>query len=264
MTRPSARSPRPPRRAARQDTPKAPCPRLTGAERRAGRRPAWPAGLVVPLLVPLLGALAATLGACAEDLQPRDDDDGIIGGGDGKVVTARNDDGSYTTVIDATALDAWPALDLDLGVESVAPDDSWDLAAQRFHFRLHEGAAGAGGSTVMALGDVPLAAVEQAGGGEWLVDLPDGDDENTTPDYAFEQGEGWYDYDSASHVLTPFPTTWLLRTGEGALRALRIESYYDSAGTAAVLRLRWRLVRGTALSARRSPTTNLGSTEPPR
>lgn len=193
----------------------------------------------------LLAALGWTCGACADDLAPRDDDDGIIGGGDGKVVTVRNDDGSYTSAIDATATDSWASIDLDLGVESIAPDDSWDVGAQRFHFRLHEGAAGAGGAQVMALGDVPLAQVSAPGNGAWLVDAPDGPDENTTPDYAFEQGEGWYDYNSATHVLTPFPTTWLLRTGDGALRALRIESYYDTAGTSARFQLRWRPLRST-------------------
>jgi hypothetical protein len=200
--------------------------------------PAWP-----------LAALLWTLGACADDLRPRDDDDGILGGGDGKVVTSRNDDGSYTTALDATATDSWTSIDFDLGVESIAPDDSWDVGVQRFHLRLHEGAAGAGGAQVMALGDVPLAQVTAPGGGAWLVDQPDGEDENTTPDYAFEQGAGWYDYDPATHVLTPFPTTWLLRTGEGALRALRIESYYDAAGTSGRLRLRWRPLRGADATA---------------
>lgn len=193
----------------------------------------------------LSSALLMVAGACAEDLKPRDEEDGIIGGGDGKVVTAKNEDGSYTTTFDATAADGWAQLDFDLGVESIAPDESWDVSAQRFHLRLHEGAAGAGGSQVMSLGDVPLASVNEPGKGTWLVDLPDGDDENSTPDYAFEQGEGWYDYNPATHVLTPFPTTWMLRTGEGALRALRIEGYYDDAGTSGRFKIRWKPVRAS-------------------
>jgi HmuY protein len=195
----------------------------------------------------LSNALLLLTGACVEDLQPRDEDDGIIGGGDGKVITTKDEDGSYRTAFDATATDGWAQLDFDLGVESIAPDESWDLGAQRFHLRLHEGAAGVGGSQVMALGDVPLENVTApSSSGTWLVDQPDGDDENSTPDYAFEQGAGWYDYDSATHVLTPYPMTWLLRTGDGALRALRIESYYDTAGTSGRFKLRWRPVRASS------------------
>lgn len=190
-----------------------------------------------PRLAPRLAPLALLLSACAADLTPRDEEDGIIGGGDGKVVTTSNGDGSYTTLMNSAATETWAQLDLDLGVESIDPDDSWDLAAQRFHLRLHEG------SRVMQLGDVPLLGVNDVAPGTWLVDEADGDDENTTPDYAFEQAGGWYQYDAGTHVLTPSPITWLVQTSEGQYRAVRIESYYDSAGTSGRFRLRWKPVR---------------------
>lgn len=185
----------------------------------------------------LATALVLTATACAEDLKPRDEEDGIIGGGDGKVITSANGDGSYTTLFNSTDTETWAQLDLDLGQESIDPDDSWDLAAQRFHFRLHEG------SRVMQLGDVPLLGVNDVEPGTWLVDQPDGEDENTTPDYAFEQNGGWYKYDSGTHVLSPYPITWLVQTVEGQYRAMRIETYYDSAGTSGRFRIRWKPVR---------------------
>jgi hypothetical protein len=95
--------------------------------------------------------------------------------------------------------------------------------------------AGAGGVAVMALGDVALGEVTAAATGEWLADR--------AGDPALARGDGWYAYDPTTHVVSPRPITWLLRTTEGGLRALRIESYYDEAGTAARLRLRWRPVR---------------------
>lgn len=191
----------------------------------------------------LAAALVGTASACAADLKPRDEQDGIIGGGDGKVITSDNGDGSYTTLLNSTSVDSWAQLDLDLGVEASEPDERWDVAAQRFHLRLHDGEPGAGGARLMALGDVPLLGVNSVANGAWLGDQPDGEDENTTPDYAFEQNGGWYQYDPGTHVLTPSPITWLVETGEGQYRALRIESYYDSAGTSGRFRIRWKPVR---------------------
>lgn len=186
---------------------------------------------------------ALALAACADDLKA-DEDDGILGGGDGKAVTARNEDGTYTTRLDAFAIDTWTNFDFDLGIESIEPDDTWDVAVQRFHLKLHPG-EGPSAVQVKALGDVPLARVEGDESGTWLIDEPDGDDENTNPDYAFEQGDGWYSYSPMTHVLTPYPKTWLLRTGEGALRAIRIESYYDAAGTSGQFTLRWKPIRSS-------------------
>jgi HmuY protein len=183
---------------------------------------------------------------CADDIAsqpvPPSDSDDILGEDTSKVTTVRNDDGSYTTVIDSTSTDSWTAFDFDRGVEIVEPgDDSWDVAGQRFHLRLSSGLTGRVSDEVqiMPLGNVELAAVTGDATGTWVTDLPDGDDINELPDYALEQGDGWYDYDPSTHVLTARPVTWLLRTGAGALRALRIESYYDDAGTAAKIKLRW-------------------------
>lgn len=201
---------------------------LPAAPSHATRRWRLPLSLLLPT--------CCALGACADDLAPADDD--IALGGDGKVVTERNDDGSYTTRIDATAADAWTALELDRGGEVPPDDPSWDLAARRFHLSL--GAGGTSGpAAVMALGDVALGDVQSASG-DWLLDAEG--------DPALERGDGWYSYDPATHVVTPRPITYLLRTGEGALRALRIESYYDEAGTAARLRLRWKPVRAASLA----------------
>lgn len=188
-----------------------------------------------------LSALA--LAACADDLKA-DEDDGILGGGEGKAVTTRNEDGTYTTRLDAFQPDQWTNFDFDLGIESVEPDDTWDVAVQRFHFKLHPG-EGPTAVQVKMIGDIPLARVEGDEPGTWLIDEPDGDDLNTNPDYAFEQGEGWYSYSPMTHVLTPYPKTWLLRTGEGALRAIRIENYYDDAGTSGLFTLRWKPVRSS-------------------
>lgn len=182
---------------------------------------------------PLLGAaLCAALVGCADDLEPADAD--IIIGGDGKIVTTREADGSYLTSIDATATDTWTAIDFDRGVESAEDDPAWDLAARRFHLKMPVPATSEG-VAVMALGDVGLAEASASASGTWQSDAEG--------DPALERGDGWYSYDPTTHVVSPRPMTYLLRTGDGALRAFRIESYYDSFGTAAKLQVRWRALR---------------------
>lgn len=36
----------------------------------------------------------------------------------------------------------------------------------------------------------------------------------------------WYDYDGATHLLSPHPGTWIVRGGDGKLYKLAIETYY--------------------------------------
>lgn len=133
--------------------------------------------------------------------------------------------------IDATDPEGWAEVDLD-------EDGVWDLAAQRFHLKLNGGVSGDAGVETAprpgTLGDV--TAPPDAG---WLTDQPDGDDDDAEPDYAFEQGDGWYAYDAATHVLTPRPLVWVLRGRALAPLALVIDDYYDDAGTSGVFTVRW-------------------------
>lgn len=39
----------------------------------------------------------------------------------------------------------------------------------------------------------------------------------------------WYDYDSATHLLSPHAGTWIVRGGDGVLYKLAIETYYANA-----------------------------------
>jgi hypothetical protein len=190
------------------------------------------------LLASLLVLLAI---GCADDIEPADDDpadDDPADDDPARVATERNDDGSYTTRIDATSMTAWTLADLETGVE-VAEDAPWDLSTQRFELRLNGGVGGDGGVEVVRLADVALDDVVEVPTDGWITDQPDGDDEGDVPDYAFAQGGGWYAYDAATHVLTPLPVVWVLRTVEGAVVKLAIEDYYDDAGTAGHFTLRW-------------------------
>jgi len=207
------------------------------------------------LALALLGAVLA-VPACADSIAPDEGPDGPDGGpppptapdggpaadaapaATGRVATVRRPDGTYTTRIDASASDAWIAVDLETGGEAAA-DGPWDLACQRFHVKLNGGVSGDRGVEVAPLVGADFAAVTAAPADGWIRDAADGDDPGTDPDLAFEQGDGWYVYDPATHVLTPRPVVWVIRTSDGNVVKAVIESYYDDAGTSGHPRLRW-------------------------
>ncbi|HVK78647.1 MAG TPA: HmuY family protein [Kofleriaceae bacterium] len=194
----------------------------------------------VVLAATVVGVLCALPG-CAENIRPDVEPD-AADGPVGKVATVRGADGIYTTRVDATAVDTWTHVDLETGAES-SDQTSWDLAAQRFHLKLNGGVSGTAGVEVAPVPGA-LADVTAAPTTGWITDAADGEDENMDPDYAFEQGDGWYAYDPQTHLLTPHPTVWVVRTGAGAVVALQITDYYDDAGTSGHFTMTWKALDG--------------------
>ncbi len=115
-------------------------------------------------------------------------------------------------------------------------DDSmpWDLQLQRYVVSLNGGVSGDGQGAAQAL-DMPFDDVEQAPVDGYVVDSEDADGDGVV-EYAIAE---WYSYDTSTHVLTPLPLTWVVRSAEGRFFKLEFLEYYDSAGTAGILRLRW-------------------------
>jgi HmuY protein len=191
-----------------------------------------------------LAALAAVVG-CAADIRPEGfGADSGTGPGVGPdagptetVTVVENADGSSTVRVNATDLEAWVYLDLSelAQMEPADPATSadWDLALQRFHYALDGGVSGAGQGALIVVDGAELADVSAAPAEEWVTDLPDDAvDEDVLPEYAFETAEeGWYDYDPASHRLSPKQRVYVVRGGAGALFALRIDTYYNGPGT---------------------------------
>jgi hypothetical protein len=193
----------------------------------------------------LLAAVCAAAAGCAGDIRPED----FMQGGSisdelmptGPVTTRANPDGTYTTLVDATSDKTWTHVDFEGGTEAVETGP-WELRFQRFHISANGGITGAAGVEVTEIADRTFDEIRAAPSAGWITDAPDGDDVNTTPDYALEQGEGWYNYDFERHVLTPRAVVWVVRSGGAAIK-LRIERYYDSAGTPGWVKLRWAPLR---------------------
>ncbi len=182
---------------------------------------------------------------CAADLgdELNDADDGAADGG-AQVEHVEDGDAVLTTV-DATDASRWIWLDLESRAQLEVADphgsDAWDLGFSRFNIAIDGGVSGEGGMEAAVLEATELAAVTAAPEGPWITDAPDGDDHGDDPDYALA---GWYDYDFATHVLTPRRTVYVVRTVEGNAFALQVVGYYDEAGSSGWLQLRWKPVDG--------------------
>jgi hypothetical protein len=185
--------------------------------------------------------LAVTLLAgCAESIRPDRPDGGptVDATFIGPFGTVTNADGSFTTRVDATSVEAWVYGDFETSA-AVTETDAWDLRFQRFHISTNGGISGNAGVEVVPLNGVPFDALFIAPDTGYVSDAPDGDDANMDPDYAFEQGDGWYAYDQETHVLTPRELVWVVKTAGGSQIKLAIVGYYDDAGTAGFLTFRW-------------------------
>ena len=190
--------------------------------------------LINPTLVGLTVLLALSVG-CGEDLRqgtspgepPSGEASGIVD----------NPDGTRSLTVNAVSDAAWVYLDLETGL--VTADGPWDLTFRRFVIGLNGGTSGVGyGVAHWVEGD--LSDFERAPDGDWVTDLPDGDDEDEEPDRVFAD---WFDYDQDTHVLTPKARVYFVRSGDGeTYYALQIDDYYDDARTSGYPSITWKTV----------------------
>ncbi|MBK8241613.1 MAG: HmuY family protein [Deltaproteobacteria bacterium] len=184
----------------------------------------------------LVTALAA---GCAADLSDELED---VAPADGGAQIEHTVDGDLIdTKIDATDEARWVYLDLEsrgqLEIDDPQASDAWDLAFRRYDIALDGGVSGPGGMAAVVLEGQQVDDVEAVADGPWITDAADGDDHGDAPDYALGD---WYDYDFATHVLTPRVQAYVVRSVEGNAFALEVVDYYDDAGSSGWLQLRWK------------------------
>lgn len=128
--------------------------------------------------------------------------------------------GPVRVTVDATDPDRWAYFDFSRGAVVRNPEpDGWDLAFRRFHAMLNGGPGFPGRAAAVALDSVPLDSLETAPDSGWTTVRSPGD--SVSPVLA-----RWYDYGFISHLLTPRPVTYAIRTADGRWAALRFLSYY--------------------------------------
>jgi hypothetical protein len=122
--------------------------------------------------------------------------------------------GPVLYTVDATAPDAWRHFSFRLGsvVDPAAPG-GWDLAFRRYAI-----VAGPG-SGILDLGEVPFDDVRTVPATGYHANEGGGDPRNKAI-------AGWYRYGFFSHVLTPRPHVWAVRTADGRYAKLEIAGYY--------------------------------------
>jgi hypothetical protein len=181
--------------------------------------------------------LCTFMTACTPSLEDElaDDDGGEAEGG--AQIESKVEDGVVYSTIDATADAVWIRIDLETRAQVDEDDDGWDLAFSRYNVALNGGVSGDGGMAAIVLDGAELDDVTAVPSGPWVTDVADGDDHGDDPDYVTA---GWYDYDFATHLLTPRPIVYVVRSVEGNAFALQLVEYYDDAGTSGWLQVRWK------------------------
>ncbi len=173
------------------------------------------------LLLPLTACLPADTDAVG-------DDDG--GDDDETIRTEDLADGSHITVVDARDETTWQRLDFETSAGVGGASPAWDLGFLRFNVATRVAVASLPGADFDALTVAPSDG--------YLTDEGAGDpaDQETMPGYAFDL---WYDYDHATHVLTARDVVYVVRSAEDHYFKVQMQDYYDDAGTAGYVSLRW-------------------------
>ena len=128
--------------------------------------------------------------------------------------------GPVLYTVDASSPDQWRYFSFRFGsvLESAGPRD-WDLAFRRYQVIANGGPRFTGDGGVVDLGRVAFADVTSAPEAGYQV--TEGDAEPRHPALA-----GWYSYSYFSHMLTPTPRVWAVRSADGRYAKVEFVSYY--------------------------------------
>lgn len=144
--------------------------------------------------------------------------------------------GTLRVTLDARDPDRWVSVDLDSGRVRDGRPPGWDLAARRFRVISNGGEALPGDAAVARAPSAALDVGEAPPAGRWTFTLRDEDGELSQPVL-----EDWYEYDFFSHLLTPRPRAYAVRTTGGRTAKVRFLSYYCPGPDAGCVTLRYAL-----------------------
>ena len=132
--------------------------------------------------------------------------------------------------VDSSDSTVWVYFNLNDGAIVEGADDTttdWDIKLQRYTIALNGGGSGAGNVQAFSLDgeyDGYDAISEIPTDGSWATD---GDETE------FVLGE-WYNYDFATHVLTPKDVVYFIQTTDGVFK-FRVVDYYNESGESGFL-----------------------------
>ena len=128
--------------------------------------------------------------------------------------------GPVTYTIDASAAERWRFFDFSRGsvVENPGPLE-WDLAIRRFNIVANGGSGFAGSGGALDLGEGLFDTLTNVPTDGYVASVAARDSTNDA------LGD-WYDYGFSSHLLTPKPRVYAVRTADARYAKLEILSYY--------------------------------------
>lgn len=128
--------------------------------------------------------------------------------------------GPEVYTVDASSSSEWIFFDFSRGsvVDDPAPTE-WDLAFQRFYIVANGGEGFPGRGGLRDLGPVPFDSVKVVPADGYVASEAGTDTTNAAT-------AEWYDYSFTSHLLTPRPRTYAVRTADRRYAKLEVVGYY--------------------------------------
>ncbi|MFW6078566.1 MAG: HmuY family protein [Gemmatimonadota bacterium] len=141
--------------------------------------------------------------------------------------------GPATYTVDASGPDRWRYFDFSRGatVDPAGPLD-WDLAFRRFHIIANGGDGFAGAGGIADLGELRFDSVLTVPDAGYRPNVVGTDTVNPAI-------RDWYDYGFTSHLLTPRPRVYAVRTADGRYAKLELVSYYCPDARAGCITIRY-------------------------
>ena len=131
-------------------------------------------------------------------------------------------------------------------VESPEPL-GWDLAFRRFTILANGGPDSAGQGGILDLGITSLDSLATVPTNGYAVNTPGTEASNAAT-------AQWYEYSWTSHVLSPKPNVFAVRTADGRYAVFQILSYYCPAAQAGCTTIRYRYQGAGGTVFARRPT----------
>lgn len=128
--------------------------------------------------------------------------------------------GPILYTVDATSLEQWRHFSFRLGAVVDGTDAGiWDLAFRRYEIIANGGPGFVGNAGILDLGETRFDDVRSLPASGYLGN-------EAGPDPRNPAITRWYRYGFFSHVLTPKPHVWAVRTTDGRYAKLALVSYY--------------------------------------
>ena len=131
-------------------------------------------------------------------------------------------------------VDGFAYFDFSSGSVVESPDPlGWDLAFQRFTILANGGPDFAGQGGILDLGDISFDSLTSVPTNGYAVNTSGSEVSNAATTQ-------WYEYSWTSHVLSPKPKVFAVRTADSRYAVFQILSYYCPAAQAGCMTIRYR------------------------